>query len=140
MNRRLQPGTRGTSLIEVMLAVALMAVTALGLIAAQLWVAREARAAALREQAAWVADAVAEASRASSGDAGLQQWKARAARLLPQGGASMTGSGGGISFARVTWSAVSNRPNAGASLDKPGSCGGAAPPPGMTCIALAFVQ
>jgi Tfp pilus assembly protein PilV len=54
----------GASLIEVMLAVALTAVTALGLIASQLWIAREARAAALREHAVFVADAVAEASRA----------------------------------------------------------------------------
>ncbi len=46
-----------------MLAVALMAVTALGLIAGQLWTAREARAMAMREQAAWIADSVAEAMR-----------------------------------------------------------------------------
>lgn len=87
---------RGVSLIEVMLAVALMAITALGLIAAQLWIAREARAAALREHAVLVADAVTEASRApAGGDAALRQWKARAASLLPQGEATISERGGG---------------------------------------------
>lgn len=132
---------RGVSLIEVMLAVALTAITALGLIAAQLWIAREARAAALREHAALVADAVAEASRApGGGDAGLRQWKARAASLLPQGEASISERGGGISFARVTWLAVSNLPPPAGFIDKPESCGDAALSAGMACVAMAFVQ
>jgi prepilin-type N-terminal cleavage/methylation domain-containing protein len=132
---------RGVSLIEVMLAIALMAVTALGVIAAQLWIAREGRAAALREHAILVADAVAEAARAPvSGDAGLQQWKARAASLLPQGDATISERGGGVSFARVTWSAVSNLPASIVTVDKPASCGDAALPAGVACIAMAFVQ
>jgi prepilin-type N-terminal cleavage/methylation domain-containing protein len=132
---------RGVSLIEVMFAVALMGVTALGVIAAQLWIAREARAAALREHAVLVADAVAEAARAPVvGDVGLQQWKARAASLLPQGDATISESGGGVSFARVTWSAVSNLPASVVAVDKPASCGDAALPAGVACIAMAFVQ
>jgi Tfp pilus assembly protein PilV len=131
---------RGASLIEVMLAVALTAVTALGLIGAQLWIAREAGAAALREQAAFVADAVAEAARAPGGEAGLRQWKARAASLLPQGDASIAELGGGISFARVTWSAISNPPPAVKFIDKPESCGDVVLPAGMGCMAMAFVQ
>lgn len=132
---------RGVSLIEVMLAVALMAVTALGVIAAQLWIAREGRAAALRDNAVLVGDAVAEAARAPvSGDAGLQQWKARAASLLPQGDATISERGGGVSFARVTWSAVSNLPASIVTVDKPASCGDAALPAGVACIAMAFVQ
>lgn len=132
---------RGVSLIEVMLAVALTAITALGLIAAQLWIAREARAAALREHAALVADAVAEASRAPGGnDVGLRQWKARAASLLPQGDASVSERGGGVSFARVTWSAASNLPPPAEFIDKPESCGDEALPAGMACVAMAFVQ
>jgi Tfp pilus assembly protein PilV len=135
---------RGATLIEVMLAVALMAVTTLGLVAAQLWIAREARAAALREQAAFVADGVAEASRVAggvgSGDAGVQQWKARAASLLPHGDASVTGRAAGISSARVTWTAVSNLPAAVEYIDKPESCGDATLPTGTACLAMAFVQ
>jgi Tfp pilus assembly protein PilV len=135
---------RGASLIEVMLAIALMAVTALGLIAAQLWIAREARASALREQAAFVADAVAEASRVTGGvtggDAGVQQWKTRAARLLPQGDASVTVRDAGISLARVTWTAVSNLPASIDYIDKPESCGDVTLPSGTACLAMAFVQ
>ena len=114
----------GASLIEVMLAVALTAVTALGLIASQLWIAREARAAALCEHAALVADAVAEAWRAPIGsDNALRQWSARAASVLPQGDASTSEHGGGVSFARVTWSAVAILRTPGDVIDKPESCG-----------------
>jgi Tfp pilus assembly protein PilV len=131
----------GASLTEVMLAVALMAVTALGVITAPLWIAREARAAALREQAALVADAVAEASRApGGGDAVLRQWKTRAASLLPQGDVSTSEHGAGVSFARVTWWAVSNLPPGAEIVDKPESCGDAGLSAGMGCIAMAFVQ
>jgi hypothetical protein len=45
----------GGTLIEVMLAVALTAITALGLIATQLWMARHANAMAARERTAFVA-------------------------------------------------------------------------------------
>ncbi|RFU46243.1 hypothetical protein [Paraburkholderia sp. DHOC27] len=131
---------RGASLIEVMLAVALTAVTALGLIATQLWIAREARAAAQREHAAFLADALVEAARAPGGsDAALRQWKTRTASLLPQGDASITGYGGGISFARVTWSAASMLLPAVEFIDKPESCGDAALPAGKACLAMAFV-
>jgi Tfp pilus assembly protein PilV len=76
----------GSSLIEVMLAVALMAVTTLGLIAGQLWTAREARAMALREQAAWIADSVAEAMRTpASANAATRQWNSRATRFCRMG-------------------------------------------------------
>jgi Tfp pilus assembly protein PilV len=135
----------GASLIEVMLAVALTAVTALGLIASQLWIAREARAAALREHAVFVADAVAdavaEASRVpTGGDAAVRQWSARAASLLPQGDASTSQHGGGVSFARVTWSAVAALRTPGEVIDKPESCGDLAVAAGLACVALAFVK
>jgi len=134
-------GSCGASLIEVMLAVALTAVTALGLIASQLWISREARAAALREHAVFVADAVAEAARApSGGDAALRQWSARAASLLPQGDASTNEHGGGVSFARVTWSAVAALQRPGEAIDKPESCGDLAVAAGVACVALAFVK
>ena len=75
MNAARVRGSRGASLIEVMLAVALTAVTALGLIATQLWIARDTRAAALRERAALLSDALAEAARApAGGDTALRQW------------------------------------------------------------------
>jgi Tfp pilus assembly protein PilV len=130
----------GASMIEVMLAVALTAVTALGLIASQLWIAREARAAASREHAAFVADAVAEASRApTGGDVVLRQWSARAASLLPQGDASVSESGG-VSFARVTWSAAATLRTPGEIIDKPESCGDLALSANRSCVALAFAK
>ncbi|ANB74513.1 hypothetical protein AYM40_02635 [Paraburkholderia phytofirmans OLGA172] len=131
---------RGSSLIEVMLAVALMAVTALGLIAGQLWTAREARAMAMREHAAWIADSVAEAMReASAGDSAIRQWSARAAARLPHGEASV-GESSGVSAARVTWTALRDTPRADAVIDKPESCGGADVPGGSSCVALAFAK
>ncbi|SDH44929.1 hypothetical protein SAMN05216466_11016 [Paraburkholderia phenazinium] len=133
--------SRGASLIEVMLAVALTAVTALGLIATQLWIARETRAAALREHAAFLADAVAESSRApTGGDAALRQWSARAASLLPKGEASTSERGDGVSFARVLWSAVSSMPAPERVTVKPDSCGELPVAAGLACVAVAFVK
>ncbi|WP_144158270.1 hypothetical protein [Paraburkholderia sp. BCC1885] len=133
--------SRGTSMIEVLLAVALTAVTALGLIASQLWLAREARAAALREHAVLIADAVVEAMRApTGGDIALRQWSARAASLLPKGDASSSEGGGGVSWARVTWSALTTTRGPSDAIDKPESCGDQTAPAGLACVALAFVK
>ncbi|MDR6407680.1 type IV pilus modification PilV family protein [Paraburkholderia terricola] len=130
----------GSTLIEVMLAVVLMAVTALGLIAGQVWSAREARAMAMREHAAWIADSVAETMREpSAGDSAIRQWSVHAAALLPQGQASVADSGG-VSFARVTWASVRDMPGADDVIDKPESCGGVDVPAGSSCVALAFAK
>ncbi|MFT4065359.1 MAG: hypothetical protein QM685_11420 [Paraburkholderia sp.] len=123
-----------------MLAVALVAVTALGLIAAQVWIAREARAMTMRESAAWIADSVAEAmSVPSASDGVLNQWSQRASILLPRGEASI-GESGAVATARVTWAAVQDRPGAGDVIDKPESCGGIDVPAGSSCVALAFAK
>lgn len=134
------PKMRGSSLIEVMLAVALMAVTALGLIASQLWTAREARATALREQAAWIADSLAETMRVpSAGATAVQQLNSRALSQLPHGEASVSESGG-LSNARVTWAALRDTPRTGDVIDKPESCGGVDVPAGSACVVLAFTK
>lgn len=130
----------GSSLIEAMLAVAVMAVSALGLIAGQLWTAREARAMSMREHAAWIADSVVEAMSASaSNDTALNAWRSRAATLLPHGDASVMGTGG-VAVARVTWTALRNMPRADDMMDKPEPCGGVDAPVGSSCVALAFVK
>jgi Tfp pilus assembly protein PilV len=138
---RLQATRRsGSSLIEVMLAVALMAVTALGLVAGQLWTAREARAMAMREHATWIADSVAEAMYSSAGgESAIRQWNARAATLLPHGEASV-GDSGGVSAARVTWAALRDMPRGEDLIDKPESCGGLDVPTASSCVALAFTK
>jgi Tfp pilus assembly protein PilV len=128
------------SLIEVMLVVALTAVTALGLIASQLWIAREARAAALREHAVFVADAVAEAARVpTGGDAALRNGvpaRRVCCHMAMRRPASMaTGC-----RSRVTWLAVATLRTPGEVIDKPESCGDLAIATGLACVALAFVK
>ncbi|NIF76696.1 hypothetical protein F3J20_04675 [Paraburkholderia sp. Cy-641] len=140
--RRFVPACAGSSLIEVMLAVALIAVSALGLIAGQLWIAREARAMTMRENAAWIADSVVEALAVPpASDAALNQWSARAGVVLPHGEASLA-ENGAVAAARVTWDAVHDMPGAGDVdvIDKPEACGGVAVPAGTSCVALAFVK
>lgn len=130
----------GSSLIEVMLAVALMAVTALGLVAGQLWTAREARAMAMREHAAWIADSVVEAMLSpSTADAATRQWNSRAASLLPHGEASVADSAG-VATARVTWTSIRDTPATGDVIDKPEPCGGVDVPTRTSCVALAFIK
>jgi Tfp pilus assembly protein PilV len=144
MSSRRSEKSRGAALVEVMFAVALTAVTVLGLIAAQLWTARQAHAVSMREQAAFVADSVVEAAHATAdGAAGLAQWKARAASLLPRGDASVSELGGGIFVARVTWAAAESAAGplgAGGMIDARESCGGAAVPANMSCVAIAFAK
>jgi Tfp pilus assembly protein PilV len=131
----------GGTLIEVMLAVALTAVTALGLIATQLWMARHANAMAVRERAAWVADSLVEAMHgpwASSFDPA--QWQVRVASILPRGQASVIDQAAGVSSARVTWAALRETSGTGDVMDMPESCGGVTMPTGTSCIAIAFAK
>ncbi|CAB3766508.1 type IV pilus modification PilV family protein [Paraburkholderia humisilvae] len=132
---------RGESLIEVMLAVVLTAVTALGLIAAQMWMIRDARATATREHAALIADALVEAMQpAPQSSAALSQWRARAAALLPQGETSESDAGDRTSVVRVTWHATANAPRSGEVIDMPPPCGDVAVPTGTGCVVLAFAR
>lgn len=99
--------SRGSALLEVMLAVAMMAVTGLGLAITQLSSTRNTQWAMARERAAFVADALAEsAQEGSTGNQGADQWKARMATLLPDGAVSITTSGTNTSIATVTWPAA----------------------------------
>jgi len=92
----------GGALIEVMLAVVLSAVTAPGLIAAQLWMVRHANAATARERAAFVADSLAGAMRGQSAtDIGSTQWRASVTAMVPKGETSVGAPGTGIGSARV---------------------------------------
>jgi Tfp pilus assembly protein PilV len=132
---------RGESLIEVMLAVVLTAVTALGLIATQVWMIRDARATAMREHAMLIADALVEAMQsASQSNAALSQWRTRAASLLPQGKTSVSGAGDRTSVARVTWHTLAGAPRSGEVIDLPPPCGDIAVPAGTGCVVLAFAQ
>lgn len=128
-------GARGSALLEVMLAVALVAVTALGLMAGQLAMAREARAMSMRDQAAWIADSLAEAISASAGDLALGQWNARASALLGDGKAAIV-QRAGVDAALVTWTATRTMPPGIDHASQP-NCGTYNVPSGLSCIALA---
>lgn len=141
MRRALFNRVAGNALIEVMLAVSLMATTALGLIAAQLWTAREAHASATREQAVLVSDALTEIARSdSTSDAASTRWRSLAAMLLPQGDASVRNLGGGASVVQVLWHALPEAHVSGSAVDVPESCGGIAAPVGMHCVVMAFAR
>lgn len=144
MNSTRRALNRGTSLIEVMLAVALTAVSALGLMATQLWIARHAHAAEVQERAALIADAVAESTHAfDASDAvnreAVEQWKRRSADAAPGAAVSVL-SRGNASVAMVVWPAIRNASAAGQIIDPATECGDAPVPPGMACVAIAFAQ
>lgn len=97
---------RGDSLIEVMIALSLTAITALGLIAVQTWLARSERNVLARERAVLIADSVAEAiQRDADRGAVLAQWRARAASVLPQGDVAVLDQADGVRVAVVSWHA-----------------------------------
>ncbi|WP_153099573.1 type IV pilus modification PilV family protein [Paraburkholderia hayleyella] len=127
----------GASLIEVMLALALMAVNAMGLIAMQLWTSRETVALLQREQAVFLADAIAEAAnegQAGSGAARVTQWQARVAQLLPKGLTEIT-RGGGASLVQVRWARASGL----SASATPESCGESAGTADRACAVMVFV-
>ncbi|CAD6541453.1 prepilin-type N-terminal cleavage/methylation domain-containing protein [Paraburkholderia sabiae] len=127
---------RGQTLMEVLVAVAVTAVTVLGLIAVQLAIARDARGMSYRVQAALVADAIAEAARAPNANvAAANQWKTRAASLLPKGDAGIVG-GSDPAYARATWAWQASLSYD--IIDAPVSCGDGDVPQGMQCVAIAF--
>lgn len=115
---------RGTSLIEAMLAVALLATVMLAVAGSQLAMARAQRATIWRERALWLADARIERLHVAAGaDDGLA---ARAAALLP-GGAMTRGDGpDGVRYAGVGWhggnAATGSRCEAAGRSVQPPSC------------------
>ncbi|WP_043286591.1 hypothetical protein [Paraburkholderia oxyphila] len=134
---------RGAALLEVALAMALMAMCGLGLLGAQLGLARHAVASAVRARAVFAADAIAEAA-LEAGTAPRDQWKARAALIVPEGHATVSTTAGEASLVVLTWAALRDEA-APRSLPPADGCeeaqaGGAEPAQGRACVALAFVQ
>jgi Tfp pilus assembly protein PilV len=123
--------THGDSLIEVMIALSLTAVTALGLIAVQSAMARGERMALLRERATLIADSVAEGIRSDADRvAVIAQWQARAAAMLPDGDIAVLNRDDGVRVAVVSWHAVEHAESC------PESQVGAT----KACIAVAFAR
>lgn len=134
---------RGVALLEVALAMALMSMCGLGLLGAQLGLARHAFASATRARAAFAADAIAEAA-LETGAAPRDQWKARAAVVVPEGRATVSGTAGTASLVVLTWAALRDEaalralPSADGCEDV--QSGGAELAQERACIALAFIQ
>ncbi|CAN0618631.1 conserved protein of unknown function [Burkholderia multivorans] len=91
----------GTSLIEVMVAVALLAALMLAVAGSQLAMMRAQRTTIWRERALWLADARIEGARAAaSADPGLA---ALAAASLPDGTVTVAAGEGDARVAVVAW-------------------------------------
>lgn len=121
----------GDSLIEVMIALSLTAVTALGVIGVQSALARSERMALLRERAALIADSVAEGIRSDADRAAVvSQWRARAASMLPAGDVALYDRADGVRVAAVSWHAE----------DRSDPCPEPQAPPLTSCIAVAFAR
>jgi type II secretory pathway pseudopilin PulG len=104
MNRSLRKLQRGDSLIEVLVAMSLTAVTALGIIGSQMWLARNERSLMARELATSIADSVAEGIRHDADrDLVVTQWRTRVATLLPDGDIDVLDRGDGLHIAVVKW-------------------------------------
>ncbi|WP_296658789.1 hypothetical protein [Paraburkholderia sp.] len=129
---------RGTTLLEVALAMGVMAMCALGLMSTQLALARHAQSAAVRERAAFAADAIVESSTFTGGLA-VDAWKARARTIVPDGLAAIPNQSAEASIAVVTWAFTGNAFASGAVMP-PSNCSGASIDSGRDCVALTFAR
>lgn len=125
---------RGDSLIEVLIALSLTAVTALGIIGSQLWLARNERSLMARELATSIADSVAEGIRRNTDrDPIMTQWRTRAAALLPDGDIDVLDRGDGLQIAVVKWRAQ-------ASNDGEAVCAEPGVGAKLACVTVAFAR
>lgn len=138
MSRRPYRFTRGATLLEVALAMALMAICVLGLLGTHLALARHAQTARARERAAFAVDAIAETTISSTTGA-AEQWKAKVAAVVPKAVVALASAGGDVTVATVTWAAAQDEP-ARTDTALPATCNGTAVARGRECIALAFVR
>lgn len=122
--KRVRKSTRGTSLLEAVLAIALLAVVMLAVAGSQLAMARAQRATIWRERALWLADARIErlyvAATADDSVAAL------VAASLPGGTMTLYRGTGHVRYAIVGWrdadAVASMRCEAAGVTTKPPSC------------------
>lgn len=135
MNSSKRGFDRGDSLIEVLIALALSAVTALGIIDAQMWLARNERSMVMREMAVSIADSVVEGIRRDADrDSIVAQWRLRAAAALPEGGIDVLDRGNGVHIAVVKWRSPASGNGDELSCAEPGV--GAK----LACVTVAFAR
>ncbi|KVN50018.1 N-terminal cleavage protein [Burkholderia territorii] len=98
---RARKSMHGTSLLEAVLAVALLAAVMLAVTGSQLAMTRAQRATIWRERALWLADARIESRRAMAGaDDGIA---ALASASLPGGTSALDNGPAGIRYVTVGW-------------------------------------
>jgi Tfp pilus assembly protein PilV len=127
----------GATLLEVALAISVMAICTLGLMSTQLALARHAQAVAARERAAFAADAIAEAATWSAAD--VDVWKARVASIVPDGLVGVSNQGSDVSIATVTWALTDYAIASGVVVSR-STCIGVPAASGRDCVALAFAR
>lgn len=99
---------RGSTLLEVALAVALLAGSGMGLIATQLSLSRHGQSAAVRGQAAFIADAFAEMASEDGANVGAGgEWQARTPVLVAGGAVATDVIGTYMSSVAVSWPVTS---------------------------------
>jgi Tfp pilus assembly protein PilV len=137
-------GALGATLLEVAIALGVMAMCGLGLVSTQLGLARHAQQAAARTHATFAADALAEAARvAAPGVTGAvaDRWKALAAGIVPEGRLATSSAGGGATLATVTWLAAAHVAASGVTaVSSTASCIDVVVPSGHNCVAVAFLR
>jgi Tfp pilus assembly protein PilV len=115
-------GERGSSLLEVLIAVAVAATTVLGATSAQWFMRQAERTSQSRVRAALIADSALELMRAGQGEAeALEAARQDASRHLYDGAATISRNSAGASVLIVGWS------------EPAGACGDA---PAQECAAL----
>ncbi|MCP3714037.1 hypothetical protein [Paraburkholderia sp. CNPSo 3281] len=142
MSRASVRGVRGSTLLEVAIALGVMAMCGLGLMSTQLGLVRHAQLAAARERAAFAADAMAEAARAAGATpAATNRWQALTASIVPEGRLTMSSVGGDASVASVSWTATPLGAASGSTaVSWVAPCLDATAPAGRACVALAFLR
>ncbi|KVM98610.1 PulJ/GspJ family protein [Burkholderia diffusa] len=99
--KRARKSMHGTSLLEAVLAVALLATVMLAVAGSQLAMTRAQRATIWRERALWLADARIESRRVVAGsDDGIA---ALASASLPDGTTALDGGPAGVRYVTVGW-------------------------------------
>lgn len=133
----IHPREFGGSLVEVLVALSLVASTMLPAVASQLHVVTAERSAARRERALLLAASVADSLRVgSSGSPPLQSWHAHAATGLPGAEISIVDETEAVSLAIVSWpDEPADEPSG--RLDE-GSCPSGKV--GRTCVLVPFVR
>jgi Tfp pilus assembly protein PilV len=130
---------KGGSLLELLIALALVAVTMMGAIASQLLAVRIERSTAQRERALMVATSVVESMRdRRNGAYALPRWQAYAAAVLPGAEIAIVDRAPGVAFAVVSW--VAPRSASWTSLSARDACPGESAGAELACAAVPFVR